>query len=320
MTATPFTAYRRTGQTSLPERPSADRNNNPANYRPSEGLVNAVNVAIALNQPLLVTGEPGTGKTDLAFHIAHCFGLGKPIEFSAQTTSSAKDLWYQYDALGHFQHVQTRGEALSDNDIENLYIRYQGLGQAVYEALQDGKPRVVLIDEIDKAPRDLPNDLLRALETLNFPVPEARRRYPADGQPLADGLRPIIIITSNSEKGLPDAFLRRVVYYHIEFPGTEALMEILAAKTEGYRSDDLRAIVKHFEYLRDKLKLRKKPATAELIYWARLLPKIGFPPHRLADLEDLTEPEQELLLASYSALAKTQDDHNTLRKLIKSDD
>ncbi len=307
------------------QRPDNNRADDAATYLPSEGLVTAVNVALALGKPLLVTGEPGTGKTQLAWHIARFFNLGKPIEFNAQTTSSAKDLFYRYDALAHFQYTQTQKKLLAPDEIEELFIHYEALGKAIRDTLLDPahKPRVVLIDEIDKAPRDLPNDVLAAIDQLRFDVPEIRKKFPAADQPaLPADQRPIIILTSNSEKNLPDAFLRRVVYFNIPFPGPAALLKILKAKTKDLADADLDAIIAHFNLLRNPefVKLRKKPATAELIFWAELLPQIGFNPQRLTKLESLNADEQKKLLSSYTVLAKTKEDHDALRRVLFPDE
>jgi MoxR-like ATPase len=271
----------------------------------------AVNVALALGQPLLLTGEPGSGKTQLAFHVATRFAnLYGPHVFNAQTGSTKRDLFYHYDALGHFHFAQATREQGGDLDpqiIEDRFIRYEALGKAIREAEMDGKRSVVLIDEIDKAPRDLPNDLLAALEDLRFEVPEI------PGEPkrvwtCPKNKPPFIVITSNSEKNLPEAFLRRVVYHHIEFPDGKKLLEILKAKNIVFPPDaDLDAIVAHFEAIRGK-GLNKKPATAELIAWATLLPRIGFPTHKLKDATQMTDKELELLKTSYAALAKTRED------------
>lgn len=314
---TRFQVYARSGQQALPERPVNEYIDDPARYLPSEGLVNAVNVALALGQPLLLTGEPGTGKTRLAWHIAHFFGLGKPIVFNAQTGSAAKDLFYRYDALAHFQYAQTQKELLPPDEVERRFIRYQALG----EAIRAGAPRVVLIDEIDKAPRDLPNDVLAALEDLRFDVPEINKTYPPDGQKLPAEHRPIIILTSNSEKGLPDAFLRRVVYYNIPFPEPEELLAILQLKTQNLSKEELEAIIRHFNLLRDEsvVRLHKAPATAELIFWADLLQRTGFPILKLDEYEDLDPKEKQTLITTYAVIAKTKEDHNALKKLMMND-
>jgi len=306
-----FNVYKKTNAPiELPPNQTNPRLEDPKLYIPSEGLQNAVNVALALGQPLLITGEPGTGKTRLADHIAWVFNLGKAIVFNAQTTSTAKDLFYKYDALGHFQYSQTSKELLSDDEIEKRFIEYQGLGKAIHSQ----KRSLVLIDEIDKAPRDLPNDVLAALEKLEFKVSELKNKTIKADQ----ANKPIIIMTSNSEKNLPDAFLRRVIYYHIPFPNNKMLLEILQAKTNGLEDIHLSAAIQHFENIRKgrKTKLRKNPATAELLYWVLLLQKLNFDCSKLDDLETLSETEKKNLEISYSVLAKNKEDLATLKSML----
>jgi MoxR-like ATPase len=309
-----FHLYAESGQNSLPKINLNDKINDPVLYIPGDRLVSAVNVALNLGMPLLLTGEPGTGKTQLAHHIAHFFSLGKVLVFNAQTTSSAKDLFYRYDALGHFQYSQTQKEALSDQEIEHKYIKYQALG----EAIRSNSRKVVLIDEIDKAPRDLPNDVLAALEDLQFTVTEIDKQYTADPDN-----RPIIIMTSNSEKNLPEAFLRRVIYYHIDFPSANTLLKILQSKVEGYNGENgkaqLNALINHFEMIRkrDEVKLKKNPATAELIQWAALLNKLGFDPLKLSHLKSINDTEEEQLRMSYSVLAKNKEDLRTIEQFLE---
>jgi MoxR-like ATPase len=278
-------------------------------YLPSEELQAAVNVALALGQPLLITGEPGTGKTQLAFHIAKQFDLGDPLVFHAQTNSVKKDLFYHYDALGHFQYVQNqKNEALSDTEMENRFIRYEALGEAIRLANEAEAPKrsVVLIDEIDKSPRDLPNDLLFAIEKLKFEVPEipSKRKWVCPTK-----LPPIIIITSNSEKNLPDAFLRRVVYHHIKFPEDEArLLEILQSKgTSINKKLDLMAIVNYFLDIR-KMSLSKKPATAELIAWAMLLSQLKFNTSKLSNPSKMSPSDKKTVKITFAVLAKSRED------------
>lgn len=308
-----FHIYGASGQSKLPPISLNERINDPALYLPAPGLVSAVNVALNLGLPLLLTGEPGTGKTQLAYHIAHYFSLGDVLVFNAQTTSGAKDLFYRYDALGHFQHSQTQAEALSPEEIEKRYIRYQALGAAI----RSEQRRVVLIDEVDKAPRDLPNDILAALERLEFDVPEIDKSYST-----SKTNRPIIIMTSNSEKNLPEPFLRRVAYYHIDFPTAEALLSILQRKVGGFDGEagaaNLRHIIQHFEHIRSRttVKLRKDPATAELIQWAALLQKLGFDVEKLNALGELSEQAKADLKLSYCVLAKNKDDLDQLQQLI----
>ena len=308
-----FHLYAESGQNKLPALSLNKKINDPALYIPDKGLVSAVNVALNLGMPLLLTGEPGTGKTQLAHHVAHFFSLDDVLVFNAQTTSTAKDLFYRYDALGHFQYSQTQKETLAPEAIEKNYIKYEALGQAI----KGDKRRVVLIDEIDKAPRDLPNDVLAALEDLKFKVPETGASFSANSDN-----RPIIIMTSNSEKNLPEAFLRRVIYYHITFPDAATLVRILQSKVDGFGTDGQRdaldAIIGHFEMIRkkDQIKLRKDPATAELIQWASLLRNIAFNPLGLNKIEALSPEEKELLKMSYSVLAKNKEDLKVLHQYI----
>ncbi len=301
-----FQLYSQNKKRQLPDFQENSKINDPKLYRPSKGLIDAVNVALALGQPLLLTGEPGTGKTRLADHVAYIFDLDKPLVFNAQTTSTAKDLFYKYDALGHFQYSQTGGKALSPKEIESKFIQYHALGKAIKEQ----KRYVVLIDEVDKAPRDLPNDILAALEDLKFTVTEIGKVHQSPSN-----IRPIIIMTSNSEKNLPDAFLRRVTYYHIPFPDAVTLLEILKSKIDGFSDLDLKTIIAHFEKIRSgrKLKLRKNPATAELIHWALLLNQLELDTSKLGDMSGLSAAEKEKLSLSYSVLAKTKEDLAALK-------
>lgn len=296
-----FKIYGKQGQAALPDFQNNSKLNDPALYIPSDALIDAVNVALSLGQPLLLTGEPGTGKTQLAYHIAHYFGLGNPLVFTAQTSSTAMDLFYKYDALGHFQYNQNNKDPLSMETLESRFIRYNALG----EAIRSQKRAVVLIDEIDKAPRDLPNDVLFAIERLQFRIPELDRSYES-----IPNLRPIIVLTSNSEKNLPDAFLRRVIYYHIPFPTAEDLLTILNSKTAGIPASDLTKAVAHFTDIRD-MKLKKSPATAELIFWVLLLQNIGFPMSKIGG--SLSDTEKETLRMTYSVLAKNKEDLTTLK-------
>lgn len=298
-----FHLYRGEGSAKLPDFNINEKLNDPALYTPSIDLVDAVNVALSLGQPLLLTGEPGTGKTQLAYHLAHFFGIDRPLVFTVKTSSVASELFYQYDALGHFQYNQNNSKQLDADELENKFIRFNALG----EAIKMKKRCVVLIDEIDKAPRDLPNDVLFAIENLSFKVTETNRHYEADHR-----YRPIIILTSNSEKNLPDAFMRRVVYYHIPFPSASELLYILNRKTENISESDLKKLIQHFIKIRN-LKLKKPPSTAELIYWVFLLQKVRFPIEKIDEI--LSWQERSQLLMTYSVLAKNKEDLELLRKM-----
>jgi MoxR-like ATPase len=296
-----------TPKAALPNIALNDKLTDPTLYVPSKGLMAAVNVALHLGQPLLLTGEPGTGKTQLAHHLAYFFGLGKPLTFNAQTVSQAKDLFYRYDALAHFQFAQMKENPLKPEEVEQRFIRYHGLGKAIREDVK----AVVLMDEIDKAPRDLPNDILAAIEELSFEVPEIGKVYKASA-----ANRPIIIMTSNSEKNLPDAFLRRVAYYNIPFPDSATLLRIVSAKIDGYTEGSLKKLIAHFEEIRSgkTVRMTKNPATAELINWVALLHKAGFDAEKLE--EELSPQDHETLLMSYSVLAKNREDLKNITKML----
>jgi MoxR-like ATPase len=296
-------------------------------YLPEPGLVDAVNVSLALGDPLLLTGEPGTGKTQLAWHVSLQALPGRngqprgPLVFEAKSTSTARELFYSYDTLGRF-HKSNEG---STKNID--YITYNALGQAILLAnrpedvkqflptsksgfLHDGPRRsVVLIDEVDKAPRDFPNDILNELENMYFRVPEL------GNEPVSapKDMKPILIITSNSEKSLPDAFLRRCVYYNIPFPERDKLAEIVEGRLKGAPSKYLEDAVEFFLSLRDEDSgLRKKPATAELLGW------LVFLGDRIQDKQQPLRSNEEVLRSSLGVLIKNAEDQAAAKDLLNS--
>lgn len=290
-------------------------------YLPGPGLEDVVELALDLGRPLLVTGEPGTGKTRLADYVAQKVGLGKPLVFNTKTDAQARDLFYSYDAIRHYRDSARPGASGQALD----YVTFSALGKAI---LESGERRaVVLIDEIDKAPRDFPNDLLFEFDELAFDIKEAtpdetRARF---GEAAVDeqgfirvrqpAHRPILILTSNSEKNLPDAFMRRVLYHHIEFPGRERLKKIVDAHVAPTQALDqvlVEAAIEHFEDIRQNQRLRKRPATAELLAWIQVLHQ------RKTDLQGALRASgdkalKQALFQTYALIAKNREDLETLR-------
>lgn len=293
-----------------------DRERDMRYYKPDQGLQDAVNTALLLRRPLLLTGESGTGKTELASHLAWKLGWGRALRFDTKSTSTARDLFYSYDALGHFRAVQLQAAQVKTVDAASLpaiqasdYITLNPLGLAILLSLEKAElqrrglytlfqkslqeqsihydaPRcsVVLIDEIDKAPRDFPNDILNELETLSFRLPELREAQDMTPIRATPKLRPVVVITSNSEKHLPDPFLRRCVYYNIPFPldepnPSQPQAQLMKDIINHYAQNDamLGVVFGHHAFLNDALSLfyalrqpdalRKKPSTAELLAW-----------------------------------------------------
>ncbi|CAD7047516.1 MoxR family ATPase [Pseudorhizobium endolithicum] len=238
-----------------------------ADYIADKDLMVAVNAAIRLERPLLVKGEPGTGKTELARQVARALGLHL-IEWNIKSTTKAQQGLYEYDAVSRLRDSQLGDERV--NDVRN-YIRQGKLWQAF---TAPGKT-VLLIDEIDKADIEFPNDLLQELDRMEFHVYET-------GETVTAKVRPIVIITSNNEKELPDAFLRRCFFHYIRFPDADTLSRIVGVHYPGIKQDLVREALARFFEIREMPGLRKKPSTSEALDWIRLLVSDDVDPADLA--------------------------------------
>lgn len=239
-----------------------------SNYIVSDELRNAVNIAIALQKPLLIKGEPGTGKTMLAQSIAE--GLGKRlIVWNIKSTTKAQEGLYVYDTVQRLYDSQ-----FGDHDVSNIsqYIKLGKLG----EAFVSDEQVVLLIDEIDKADLEFPNDLLWELDQMNFYIPETKETIVAKH-------RPIVIITSNAEKELPDAFLRRCIFHYIAFPDPEGMKEIIKVHYPDLDKKLMEQCLEAFYWLRTIPEFQKKPSTSELLDWLQALVIGGISPKRITE-------------------------------------
>ena len=252
-------------------------------YVATEDLTMAVNAAITLERPLLIKGEPGTGKTMLAIEVARA--LDRPlIQWHIKSTSKAQQGLYEYDAVSRLRDSQL-GEA-QVHDIAN-YIKRGPL----WDAFEADAPAVVLIDEIDKADIEFPNDLLRELDRMEFYVYELHRTIVAKH-------RPLVVITSNNEKELPDAFLRRCFFHYIRFPDRETMTRIVDVHFPGIKKALLAEALEVFFDLREVPGLKKKPSTSELLDWLKLLLAEDIPPEvlRSSDKKTVIPPLHGALL------------------------
>ncbi len=265
-------------------------------YIATDDLRMAVNAAVTLARPLLIKGEPGTGKTQLALEVAQA--LGRPLfEWHVKSTSKAQQGLYEYDAVSRLRDSQL-GEARVA-DIRNYIVRGK-----LWEAFESEVQPVLLIDEIDKADIEFPNDLLRELDRMEFYVYETRELVRARH-------RPIIIITSNNEKELPDAFLRRCFFHYIRFPDEETMTRIVDVHYPSLKRELLAEALGAFYRVRETPGLKKKPSTSELLDWIKLLLAEDIPPEALR-----SDDPKKAIPPLYGALLKNEQDVHLFEQLV----
>ena len=265
-------------------------------YVATEDLMMAVNAAVTLARPLLVKGEPGTGKTQLAEEIAAA--LGKPLyRWHIKSTTKAQHGLYEYDAVSRLRDSQL-GEA-KVHDIGNYIVKGR-----LWEAFDNPEQAVLLIDEIDKADIEFPNDLLLELDRMEFFVHETRELVKAK-------VRPIVVITSNNEKELPDAFLRRCFFHFIRFPDAETMTRIVAVHYPQLKRELLSEALNAFYRLREVPGLKKKPSTSELLDWLKLLLAEDVSPEALR-----TDDPRKSLPPLHGALLKNEQDVHLFEQLV----
>ncbi|MEO9822698.1 MAG: MoxR family ATPase [Paracoccaceae bacterium] len=265
-----------------------------AGYVATDDLTMAVNAAVTLERPLLVKGEPGTGKTELAKQVAQALDL-EMYEWNVKSTTRAQQGLYEYDAVSRLRDSQLGDDRV--NDVKN-YIRKGKL----WQAFDADKKVVLLIDEVDKADIEFPNDLLQEIDKMEFHVYET-------GETIKAKHRPIVIITSNNEKELPDAFLRRCFFHYIRFPDMDTMRKIVEVHHPGIKEGLLTTALTQFFEIRDQAGLKKKPSTSEVLDWLKLL---------LAEdmtAEDLKRDGASSLPKLHGALLKNEQDVHLFERL-----
>ena len=266
------------------------------NYVATQDLMLAVNAAITLKRPLLVKGEPGTGKTMLAEEVAQALGMPL-LQWHIKSTTKAQQGLYEYDAVSRLRDSQLGDERVKD--IHNYIVK-----GVLWQAFTSEQPVALLIDEIDKADIEFPNDLLRELDRMEFHVYETRQTIRARH-------RPLVFITSNNEKELPDAFLRRCFFHYIRFPDKETMAKIVDVHYPGLKKDLLREALEVFFELREVPGLKKKPSTSELLDWLKLLLAEDIPPDALR-----AKDKKAAIPPMHGALLKNEQDVHLFERLI----
>ena len=265
-------------------------------YVATADLMLAVNAAITLQRPLLIKGEPGTGKTMLAEEVASALNIPL-LQWHIKSTTKAQQGLYEYDAVSRLRDSQLGDEKVKD--IGNYIVK-----GVLWQAFEQGRPSVILIDEVDKADIEFPNDLLRELDRMEFYVYETRQTVRA-------AVRPIVIITSNNEKELPDAFLRRCFFHYIKFPDKETMGRIVDVHFPNLKQNLLREAMEVFFELREVPGMKKKPSTSELIDWLKLLVAEDIPPEALRSKDHKT-----VVPPLAGALLKNEQDMHLFERLV----